>query len=94
MQIQISWLLQKPTDLDLHCLKRQGISGFSRTRVKPHFYTVKLGFTGVYINFLISAQKHRLLVLVRTASKKYGNFLEFSSERFHFLDGKILNIFE
>ena len=28
-----SWL-QKPTDLDLHCLQRQGISGFSRTRVK------------------------------------------------------------
>ena len=24
---------QKPTDLDLHCLQRQGISGFSRTRV-------------------------------------------------------------
>ena len=34
MQIQISWLLQKPTDLDLHCLQRQGISGFSRTKVK------------------------------------------------------------
>ena len=34
MQIQISWLLQKPTDLDLHCLQRQGISRFSRTRVK------------------------------------------------------------
>ena len=32
--IQISWLLQKPTDLDLHCLQRQGVSGFSRTRVK------------------------------------------------------------
>ena len=25
---------QKPTDLDLHCLQKQGISGFSRTRVK------------------------------------------------------------
>ena len=24
--------------------------------LKPHFYTVKLGYTGVYINFLISAQ--------------------------------------
>ena len=34
VQIQISWLLQKPTDLDLHCLQRQGIQGFSRTRVK------------------------------------------------------------
>ena len=28
--------------------------------LKPHFYVVKLGFTGVYIIFLISAQKHRL----------------------------------
>ena len=34
---------------------------------KPHFYIVKLGFTGVYIIYLISAQKHRLWVLVRTA---------------------------
>ena len=30
VQIQISWL----TDLDLHCLQRQGISGLSRTRVE------------------------------------------------------------
>ena len=29
--------------------------------LKPHFYKVKLGFTGVYIIFLISAQKHRLI---------------------------------
>ena len=28
--------------------------------LKPHFYIVKLGFTGVYVIFLISAQKHRL----------------------------------
>ena len=35
--------------------------------LKPHFYIVKLGFTGVYIIFLISAQKHRLWVLIRTA---------------------------
>ena len=38
--------------------------------LKPHFYTVKLRFTGVYIIFLVSAQKHRLLVLVRTASPR------------------------
>ena len=37
---------------------------------KPHFYIVKLGFTGVYIIYLISAQKHRLWVLVRTASPR------------------------
>ena len=33
MQIQISWLRKKPTDLDLHCSKRQGVSGFSTTRL-------------------------------------------------------------
>ena len=33
----------------------------------PHFYIVKLGFTGVYF-FLMFAPKHRLWVLVRTAS--------------------------
>ena len=32
---QLAWLLKKPTDLDLHCLERQDISGFSRTRVNP-----------------------------------------------------------
>ena len=34
----------------------------------PHLYKVILGFTGVYIIFHFNALKHRLLVLVRTAS--------------------------
>ena len=40
--------------------------------LKPHFYihVVKLVFTGVYIIFLISAQRHGLWVLVRTASAR------------------------
>ena len=38
--------------------------------LKSHFYIVKLGFTGVYIIFLISAQKHRLWLLVSTASSR------------------------
>ena len=38
------------------------------TRLTPHFYIVKLGCTGVYIFFLIFALKHRLWVLVKTAS--------------------------
>ena len=44
---------------------------YSFDPLKSHFYIVKLGFTGVYIIFLISAQKHRLWVLVRTASAIY-----------------------
>ena len=38
--------------------------------LKPHFYIGKLGFTGVYIIFLTSAETHRLWVLVRTASPR------------------------
>ena len=38
--------------------------------LKPHFYIVKLGFTGVHIIFLIFAPKHRLWVHVRTASPR------------------------
>ena len=43
---------------------------YSFDPLKPHFYTVKLGFTGVHINLLISAKKCRLWVLVRTASSR------------------------
>ena len=32
--------VQKPTDLDLHCLQLQGISWFSRTRVNSSILTV------------------------------------------------------
>ena len=70
--------------------------------LKPHFYIVKLGFTGVYIIFLISAQKHRLWVLVGTASsrrfqrvpticfkQKYEKYQNFLSENFHFTAMKV-----
>ena len=66
--------------------------------LKPHFYTVKLGFTGVYIISFISAQKHRFWVLFRTASKgvltsthnlyfeqKFENYQNILSEHFPFL---------
>ena len=37
--------------------------------LKPHFYMVKQGFTGVSIIFLIS-QKHKIVGIVRTASAR------------------------
>ena len=37
---------------------------YSFDPLEPHFYKVKLRFSGVYINFLISAQTYRLWVLV------------------------------
>ena len=36
--------------------------------LKPHFYIVKLGFTGIHFIFLILLKKHRLWVLVRNDS--------------------------
>ena len=38
--------------------------------LKPHFYIVKLGFTGVYIIFHIFAQNYRLWVLFKAASNE------------------------
>ena len=32
---------QLATELDLRCLQRQGISGFSKTRVKRYFNKIK-----------------------------------------------------
>ena len=37
------YLIQKPTDLDLHYLQRQGISGISRTRVNFKLLLSMLG---------------------------------------------------
>ena len=56
------------------------------------FFIVKLGFIGVCIIFIISAQKHRLWV--RTASpstrnlcleQKYEEYQNFLSDKFHVL---------
>ena len=67
------WIFQEkisiPMDITKTCL-------YNLDPLKPHFYIVKLGFTGVCIIFLISAPKHRLWVLVRTASPENFMFLE------------------
>ena len=46
--------------------------------LEPRFYIVKLGFTGVYLFFLIFDPKHRLWLLVRTASAKIRKISFFS----------------
>ena len=62
----------------------------------PHFYIVKLGFTVVYISFLISAKQNRLWVLFRTEAvltcthnlcfeHKYENYQKFYLKTFIFL---------
>ena len=71
-----TWSLLKGFSLRLHNLMKSLFFCITKTRrhnfdpLKPHFYTVKLGFTGVYINFLIFARKHRLWVFIRTTSPR------------------------
>ena len=75
--------------------------------LKPQFYIVKLGFTGVYIIFLISAQNidcgYSLEPPHRGGSNEYPQSM-FCAEiwkiseifiwKFSFFDGKISNIVE
>ena len=95
---------QQPVSSNLICWKLEvGVAYYfiqhiTKTRLynfdplKPHFYVVKLGFTGVYIIFLISAQKHRLWVVVRTHSlcfeQKYEIYKSFLTENFQILEVK------
>ena len=64
MQIQISLLLQKPTDLDLHCLQRQGISGFRMTRVnnsnKADFDPCTIGASKQLLAFVFTKGKNQM----------------------------------
>ena len=54
--------------------------------LKPHFYIVKLGFTGVYIIFLISAQAVLTSVHNLCFEQKYEKYQNFLSDFFfHFL---------
>ena len=75
VQIWISWHLQKPIDLDLHCLQRQGISRFSRTRVnkrlKASFLPQLLAVPAVIrtvLYYLSASFPHNLAVAVNCQS--------------------------
>ena len=100
------------SDFSLHCLPmsqsrfyRHPDDIITKTRLynfdplKPHFYIVKLGFTGVYIIFLILLKKNkdcgtrsnRLAEAVLTSThnlcfeQKYEKYQIFKSENFPFL---------
>ena len=75
--------------------------------LKPHFYIVKLGFTGVYIIFLFSLKNidcgYSLQPPCRGGSNEYPQTMfwteiwkmsEFLSENFQFFGGEIFHIFE
>ena len=90
------WILSGTVIISLG--KRELITTFiTKTRLynfdplKPHFYIVKLGFTGVYIIFHIFARKHRLWYWLeppcRGGSNEYPQSLVSSRKR------KIIRIF-
>ena len=64
--------------------------------LKPLFYIIKLGFTGVYIIFLTSALNHRLWVLVHTNYVLSRNLKKFRILIWELsvLGGGIFNILE
>ena len=43
VQIQISWLLQKPTDLDLHCLQSRAYQGSAGQGLKLRVKHIRAG---------------------------------------------------
>ena len=86
VQIQISWLLQKPTDLDLHCLERQGNSRFSKTRVNIfellHFsHSHKKGFSLLANTEDIT--KTHLFKYIENFTSKNWKFSDKNSDIFH-----------
>ena len=88
VEVQISGSsLESPLDFEIitkTCL-------YKVDTLKPHFYIVKLGFTGVYIIFLISAQKAPTVYVL---SRNVKNIRIFYPKIFIFLGGKIFSIFE
>ena len=71
--------------LFLFCITKTCLYNFDPH--KPHFYIVKLGFTGVYIIFFYFNSKHRLWVLVEAVLTSTHNlcFNFVLAENFHFL---------
>ena len=70
MQIQISWLLKKPTDLDLHFLHRQDISGLSRITVKEE---KENGKTKLNKKYRFKEKKRKKEKTVKKVKKKIDN---------------------
>ena len=86
-----------------HALRKHAYNVYNFDPLTPHLYIVKLGFTEVYIIFLISAQKHRMWVLVEAVlmsthnlcfEQQYEKYQKFLSEKFQFFGGKIFSIFD
>ena len=64
-------LVENKTEITQKSIMQMRLYNFDP--LKPHFYIVKLGFTGVYIIFFISAQKHRFGYLLEPPGRGSSN---------------------
>ena len=94
------------TDSNMWAIKKTRLYHFDP--LKPHFYIVKLGFTGVHIIVFLFLLKnidcgYSLELPQQGSSDEYPQSMfwaeiwkisEFLSENFHFFGGKIFSIFE
>ena len=81
---QIRWITTTTLDNDNSAEYRQTITKTYRYNfdpIQPHFYIVKLGFTGVYIT-LISAQKHSIDCRYSLEPPRRGGFNEYPQSMF------------
>ena len=71
---QISWLLKKPTDLDLHCFQRQGMSCSAREGLIN--FTYKLLLIDSCLKKTKKTQKKTTNVVWNSAPKELKLFLQ------------------
>ena len=71
VQIQISWLLQKPTDLDLHCLQRQVYPGSAGQGLRSNCQLIRLLDSGCWWKFtyLMTNRTRSQLIWIYTVCK-------------------------
>ena len=65
---------QMPTDLDLHCLQSQSISGFSRTRIFVLTLWVKFSADDILKYFSYFSQKTEFGICIKCQNLSSGEF--------------------
>ena len=92
MQIQISWLLQKPTDLDLHSLLRRGMSCSAREGLKMFVLILSMSCKKPFV-FSASVLCSQIFTTKLNLRSKIG--LAYAISTVNLIFGKILfeNIF-
>ena len=76
MQIQIIWLLKKPTDLDLHCLLKQGMSCSAKEGLNIAELKIRLLHFALISVILFQIEPGRLRETARLSYKVNSLYIE------------------